>query len=366
MKNKFIIISYDFPPSNGGIARLTSEITNGANKYFDKILVLTIEKKGLQLIYNKNIDIIKLDSQRIKAEIEAVKYLKSIQNKDEYFLLCGLWHPEATLAYIAGFRKINVLAHGTELLYGSSKFRKYFWLKIYARCILNKTNIIANSSYTAYLSKKVAPDATVTTLPLAVNHNYFIPGSCKKNHKLIIGTVSRILKFKGHDFVLKTIFNLPQEYKEKLEWRIAGKGPYLESLKALATKYSLKDIVKFKGFISDEELKDFYSNLDLFILATRQNNNSTEVEGFGLVFLEAQSSGVAVIGTNTGGIPSAVENGNGGWLIDQDNEEELSSLLKYLIDNRKILLEQGNKARRRVVENYTWEKYNNQLFSTLI
>ena len=368
MKNKIIILSYDYPPSNGGIARLTSEIAKGIVPYFEKVLVLTMANKSEQRSYdqNKDIETIRFSARRIKTEIEAVKYLKSIKNKNEYFLLCGLWHPEATLAYVSGFKEINVLTHGTELLYGTSKFRKYFWLKIYAKWILTKTNIIANSAYTAVLSKKVAPDASVTTLPLAVNHNYFFPNLSKKNNKLIIGTVSRIIKFKGHDFVLKVISNLSKEDKAHVEFHIAGTGPYLVNLNKLVKEYKLDDIVKFKGFVPDEELKDFYANLDLFILATRQNDNSTQIEGFGLVFLEAQSCGVPVIGTNTGGIPSAVEHGNGGWLIEQDNEEELSSLLKYLISNRQILVEQGGKARKRIVEKFTWRKYNNQLFSILI
>lgn len=366
-KRNLIIFSYDFPPSNGGIARLTYEIAIKAADVFNQTIVLTRKKTGPQKPYNLSgkINIVELPSKRISTEVAAIKYLTALKSKEDYYLLCGLWHPEALLAKLAGFKKINVLTHGTELLSGPSLFRKIFWLTVYGRWILNSANIIANSKYTAGLSHKVAPKASITALLLAVNHNYFKPNAARKNDKIIIGTVSRVLQFKGHDFVLKTISNLPQHYKDKIDWYIAGTGPYLPVLKQDVSKYGLDETVKFKGFVPDSELADFYANLDLFILMTRENPDSTQVEGFGLVFLEAQSCGVAVIGANTGGIASAIEHGNGGWLLEQDNEKELSELLISLINKRAIIQQEGTKARERVVKNCTWEIYTSELFKTL-
>jgi phosphatidylinositol alpha-1,6-mannosyltransferase len=367
LKNKkLLIFSYDFPPSNGGIARLCNEIANGMFVEYIEIIIVTRKKEGPQQTYHNNAyTIIELPTQRLKCEWEAYTLLKSIANKQDYHLLCGVWHPEATISRLAGFKNINVLTHGTELLHGEKSFRKYFWMPFYAKSILNKTNIIANSAYTAKLSRKIAPKATVTALPLAVNHTYFKPKKDKKNKKIVIGTVSRILQFKGHDFVLKVIHSLPQSYKNKVEWQIAGTGPYLKTLKKDVERLGLQEFVKFKGFLPDETLSDFYANLDVFILATRESRASTKIEGFGLVFLEAQACGIPVIGTNTGGIPSAIAHKNGGWLIAQDNEQELTELLKNLIDKPIILREQGLKARLRAEEECTWELYCQQLFKIL-
>lgn len=366
MKNKLIIFSYDFPPSNGGIARLCNEIANGMGSKYSEITVLTRKKEGPQIAYNKNLyNLVELSTKRFLCEWKAYTFLKNIKDKQNYHLLCGVWHPEAAISWLAGFKNVNVLSHGTELLHGENKFRKYFWLPIYANWILNKVTIIANSEYTAKLSSKVAPKASIKALPLAVNHTYFMPIANKNNSKIVIGTVSRVLQFKGHDFVLQVINKLPIAYKNKIEWQIAGTGSYLSTLKVEVENLELKEVVKFKGFIPDEKLSDFYSNLDLFILATRESNTSTEVEGFGLVFLEAQACGVPVIGTNTGGIPSAVKHTNGGWLIEQDNDEVLTVLLKKIIDNPTILKEQGVKARQRVEAECTWDMYCQQLFKIL-
>jgi len=366
MKNKLIIFSYDFPPSNGGIARLCNEIANGMATKYSEITVVTRKKEGPQIAYNKNLyTLVELPTKRFLCEWKAYSYLKNIKDKQNYHLLCGVWHPEATISWLAEFKNINVLSHGAELLHGENKFRKYFWLPIYAHWILNKVTIIANSEYTAKLSSKIAPKAKVKALPLAVNHEYFKPTLNKKNKKIIIGTVSRVLQFKGHDFILQVINKLPIAYKNKIEWQIAGTGPYLNTLKKDVAALQLEKLVKFKGFVPDDELSTFYANLDLFMLATRESSLSTQVEGFGLVFLEAQACGVPVIGANTGGIPSAVKHLNGGWLIEQDNEQELTVLLKNIIDNPIILKEEGIKARLRVEEEFTWELYCQQLFKIL-
>jgi phosphatidylinositol alpha-1,6-mannosyltransferase len=366
MKSNLLIFSYDFPPSNGGIARLCYEIAQGMHSKYDEVIVLTRVKDGPQRPYDEGLFKIKyLPSKRLICELMAWWYLLTLKNKKYYTLLCGVWHPEATISRLAGFKNINVLTHGAELLHGEQSFRKYFWLPMYAKWILNKTNIIANSVYTANLSQKIAPKATFTALPLAVNHTFFKPKKDKKNKKIVIGTVSRILQFKGHDFVLKVIHSLPQSYKNKIEWQIAGTGPYLKTLKKDVERLGLQKFVKFKGFLPDETLSDFYANLDVFVLATRESRLSTKIEGFGLVFLEAQACGIPVIGTNTGGIPSAIAHKNGGWLIAQDNEQELTELLKNLIDKPIILREQGPKARLRVEEECTWELYCKQLFKIL-
>jgi phosphatidyl-myo-inositol dimannoside synthase len=215
------------------------------------------------------------------------------------------------------------------------------------------------------LVKKIIPKSIILTVPLAVNQNFFKPLKKKKSEKLVFGTVSRILKFKGHDFILKTLKGLSKEQISKLEWHIAGTGPYLETLKKDVNELGLDKVVFFHGFLPDNHLVTFYNSLDCFILCTRQTIKSNHVEGFGLVFLEAQSCGVPVIGTNSGGIPSAVKHLNGGWLIEQDNLQELTELIKNINDNSIILKLEGIKARQRVEEECTWDLYCQQLFNIL-
>lgn len=362
---KLLLISYDFPPSTGGIARLCHEIVSNLQETYQQIHVLTIKKERVAIPYQdlKKVSITYLPAQRGKAEIKALQWLKQWPYKATTDVICGVWHPDAALAVLGGMKNIYVLAHGTELLAGASRFRKYLWHPLYAKWVLGKaTKVIANSHYTQDLVNSINPDANTIALPLGVNPNFFKPIPSKKEKgKLKLCTVSRILQFKGHDFILKTLENLPKIYREKIEWHIAGTGSYLQELKQLAQTSAIAKQVIFHGFVPDKDLPKFYNQHDLFILATREQPNSTSVEGFGLVFLEAQACGLPVIGTRTGGIPDAIDENQGGFLIEQDHEAQLQNLLIRFIDRPKYKEELGNRARKRVEDKANWQVYIHQL-----
>ena len=369
-KRNLIILSYDYPPSTGGIARLCHEITLGLQSYYKSIKVITVAVLGITTPYNSSsdVEIIRVPPKRIKAEFKTIKILQKLKNKDSYDVLCGIWHPEALLAHLAGMKNIFVIGHGTEFLSGGSKFRKYFWMPFYAKWLLNKTKkIVTNSDYTKELVEKISSKANVIPLPLGVNHTFFSPLEKIKEPSEIIKfcTVARVLEFKGHNFILKTFESLPESLRSKIEWHIAGTGPFLNDLKNLIKKSSISNQIKMYGFVEDKLLPHFYRNNDVFILATREQESSNQVEGFGLVFLEAQSCGVPVIGTKTGGISDAIDDENGGWLFEQDNTKDLTEILTSILTSPKIIQEQATKARERVLKKSSWEIYCNQLFKII-
>ena len=164
---------------------------------------------------------------------------------------------------------------------------------------------------------------------------------------------------------MNVIAKLPAAYRNKIEFNIAGTGPYSSELVQLAEKLGMTDQVHFYGFVNDLDLPNFYNSNDLFILCSRENPDNISVEGFGLVFLEAQACGLPVIGANTGGIADAIDHENGGWLINQDNEEELRKVLMAILDDRTMLTTMGLKARNRVLNGYTWDIYCSKLFKLI-
>ena len=369
--NKILIFSYDFPPNDGGIARLCSEIAYHLKQKDYAVEVLTTNHEGI----NKNayniggMSILHKSAKRIVAELQFFFYLLTLKNKSQYTIICGLWYPEALLTILAGCKNVYILTHAAELRPGTSLFRRKIWIKYVARWVLTKAKkVIANSEYTECLSLSVSPKARVIALPLAVNHHFF---SCKKywntdvEHPLVLCTVARVQKFKGYDFILETIASLSQDLRERIRWVIAGDGEYKENLIKKIGEYELNHVVDFRGFIQDEHLPEIYQQSDLFILGTQEDAKTCNVEGFGLVLLEAQSCGTPVIATEVGGIPSAVKNGNGGWLIPSDGVQELSLLLKDLILNRDIIKKQGCRARYKIEQNATWEIYISKLESIL-
>jgi phosphatidylinositol alpha-1,6-mannosyltransferase len=232
--------------------------------------------------------------------------------------------------------------------------------------------VIANSEYTRKLVLEGAPGAKVLAIPLAVDHEHFSPGDAQEAkrrfgvaNKVVLSTVSRLDSYKGHDVVLRAIAASSERIRRNLVYLIAGKGPHQSELERQVTELGLTEHVRFLGFVAEDDLPDLYRASDLFLLCSRQAAERQEVEGFGLVFLEAQACGIPVIGTRTGGIPDAVKEGEGGWLIEQGDAAALSRFLSQLVDNPTAFLEAGKCARNRVERQCTWEHYMRRFVATL-
>lgn len=362
MQNKIVILTYDYPPINGGIARLCFELKKGLEKRSVPVLVVTLANNGTDLENDKNV--VRISGRRGCVEWKILSYLRRCTSKGDV-ILTGTFHPDGLLGIFSG-RKTYMLAHGAEFLPGKSFFRRIIW-RIYRKWILKQAEIvIANSYYTEGLVKCCSPDSLTTAIPLAVDIEYFHPTVSKQNDGFLhLCSISRLEKFKGQDFIIKTIASLSIEYKNKIRLRIGGKGSYKAELEKLVYQLNLSSIVTFDGFIADNQLCDFYSSADVFMLCTREEPDNQNVEGFGLVFTEAQACGTAVIGTKTGGIPDAVVEGNGGWLIHQDSERELGDLLKKLIDDPQLKKIECEKARNRMIAEMNWDRYIKQLCDIL-
>jgi phosphatidylinositol alpha-1,6-mannosyltransferase len=117
------------------------------------------------------------------------------------------------------------------------------------------------------------------------------------------------------------------------------------------------ELVRWLGYVPEVDLPDLYRSADLFLLCTREDRGQAEVEGFGLAFLEAQACGIPVVGTRTGGISDAVAEGQGGWLIDQDNTGALAAILADLVETPAEFERMGRIARERVEQECTWDHY---------
>lgn len=241
------------------------------------------------------------------------------------------------------------------------------------RVVCERANlIIANSSYTHELVLSGAPRAKVVTLPLGVDHKQFSPhGREEARRKLglegktVISSVARLRAFKGHDTVLKAIAGLPVIERERLVYLIAGRGPHKSELQREAERLEVTGNIRWMGFVSEEALPDVYRASDLFVLCTREAPQRQEVEGFGLVFLEAQACGVPVVGTLSGGISEAVREGEGGWLINSDDAGSLTQILSDLIQDPERFRAAGLAARRRIERECTWQQYVERFISFL-
>lgn len=366
--DQLLLFAFEYPPVSGGIARLCAEIGIGLARDHVNARVLTQDSDAPDR--SDGLPEVRVSSKRPIREWRAFQWLRKQRRKTP--IICGVWYPEGLIAYLAGIRPLTILAHGAELLPPVDRWRRPLWKALQRRVLESASLVIANSDYTHQLVSRVAPNARVETVPLAVDPQRFAPTdreTAKKKYsvsgKHVLCTVSRLYGYKGHDVVLRAIASLAPGERERIVYMVVGKGPYERGLRKLAAELGVESNVRWLGFVAEDDLPEVYSASDLFVLCTRDAPEERSVEGFGLVFLEAQSCGTPVVGTRTGGIPAAIQDGVGGWLIEQDDAGALTDIIRTLVHSPKLFRAAGTQARQRVLREHTWARYMKRFSSTL-
>lgn len=176
-------------------------------------------------------------------------------------------------------------------------------------------------------------------------------------------TVSRLVERKGHDVTLKAIRQVIKHIPN-LKYLICGDGPYRGELERLVIKYGLDSLVVFTGGITDQELHQLYECSDIFIMPSRDIKEKGDVEGFGIVFLEANYYRLPVIAGNSGGIPDAVKDQVTGYLVDPMDDIEIANRIEELVLNEKLAEEMGNNGHDWVINHCLWS-HRSQLLKKL-
>jgi phosphatidyl-myo-inositol dimannoside synthase len=139
---------------------------------------------------------------------------------------------------------------------------------------------------------------------------------------------------------------------------IIGGGDLQPRLEKLAQESPARGRILFTGKLNLEQLKQYYSRSDIFVMPSRQ-------EGFGIVFLEAMALGKPVIAGNHGGAPEVVQDDVTGFLVDLEDPDALTNRLIQLLQDGALGRKMGNAGRRRVEENYTFTLFQERLTQLL-
>lgn len=169
----------------------------------------------------------------------------------------------------------------------------------------------------------------------------------------IILSVGRHVKRKNFDLVIKGLKRLKEELPNyKIKYYLIGRGNYTIHLKDLVKSLNLNDSVFFLGYCKEKTRNEFYKLSDLFVMPSISQKG--DVEGFGMVFLEANLFGKPVIGTYSGGMIESIIDEETGFLIQPNDMDSLIQKIDYLIKNPQERERMGQKARQRVLKEYNW------------
>ena len=254
-----------------------------------------------------------------------------------------------------------VYAHGNEVLNGLEVGGQL------SRVALQQARrVLAVSRYTADLvqSAGVSPDRIEIVHP-GCDTDYFRPLAPRLDlrQKLlgprfqdrVILTVGALVPRKGHDMVIRALPRL-NHVAPNVTYLVVGQGRYRTELENLATNLGVRDRVVFAGRVSVDDLPHVYALSDVFVMASREQLDACDVEGFGLVFLEASACAKPVVGGRSGGIPDAIVDGVTGLLVDSRDPEDISNALARVLTDRDFASRLGQQGRSRAVDEFGWAR----------
>lgn len=169
--------------------------------------------------------------------------------------------------------------------------------------------------------------------------------------KPVIVSVGRLVPRKGQDQLIRA---LPAILKRipNAHLLLVGSGNYQRKLEKLVAANSLQDSVTFTGRVNYDDLMRYICAGDIFAMPSRSRLGGLEVEGLGIVYLEASACGLPVLGGDSGGAPDAVLNGVTGLVVNgRDTQAIASAAIELLASDRKAM---GRAGRNWAVQNWDW------------
>jgi phosphatidylinositol alpha-1,6-mannosyltransferase len=345
---KVALVTLDYPPERGGVARYLGNLVAGSEGLIDVFVNQGHPSEGPGHVKH-----VRLLARGPFSWRPMIGFMRRLGKAGYSQLLISHLLPVGTAAWIAnklGGLPYSIIVHGLDLRLAQSNSRKT-WL---ARQILRgATNVIANSRAIAaeinafeptIYPKVVTPGAEPFTLPTRSDARRVIG---LPENAFVLLAVSRHVQRKGLDRLVETMGFLPKE----ISLVIIGDGPDRGRIETLSWRF--RDRVRLLTAATDLERNLWYAAADVFILPVREE--PADVEGFGIVFLEAALAGLPVIAGKSGGTPEAIVDGVTGLLVDPHNPREIAEAVKALYDRPDIGRQFGDAGKLRAERDFRWE-----------
>jgi phosphatidylinositol alpha-1,6-mannosyltransferase len=372
-----LLLSYDFPPIGGGIARFMGEL---AKRYEPGSLIVSTGQHPNSAAVDEQlpnrVERLRVSSKRLRTLQGVLLWSRQTtllaRSLEPEFIWCGNFKPAA---YPAKWVRrqfgtpYGIMLYGTELLLLQHRLRRSVLKRRIARSLLGSAAVLVTiSQCTRALCLDVLEDlgfqegeADVHVVPLGTDPRHFRPGidprATRSRYGLESGrwllTVGRLAAHKGIDTVLRVLAVLRDEYPD-LRYAVVGSGRMLAQLQTLARHLDVTDRVRFLTDVPDDDLPPLYNSAELYLGVSRPVE--LMIEGFGIALSEASACGVPIIGSSTGGIPDAVRDGETGLLVDAESTGAVADAVRLLLRNRDLARRLGAAGRKAVESFYNWDR----------
>jgi phosphatidylinositol alpha-1,6-mannosyltransferase len=338
--NSLLIVSYNFPPQLGGIEQLCVQLARALHQLGIEVHVITKAQPGAERF---DADEPYTVHRYRKADVGMSRVVAGLLRHGHDRVLCMQWTSALWLATSRAVmgrpRTLGIMVHGKELYPSpASPFPHSVQRAALRRVMRGASHLLPNSSFTAGLLRQQVTHDNVWLVPLGVDASRFSSASSaseasrwRQGHAgPVVSTLARLVPRKGVDTLLRALPELLQTHPT-LQCVVAGEGPDAPRLAALARELGVASHVEFVGRLPEHALTAFYAASDVFVLLSRLEAEGRDVEGFGLVLLEAQAAGCPVVTTREGGMPDALVPERTGLLVDAHDPHAVAHTLAGLL-----------------------------------
>jgi phosphatidylinositol alpha-1,6-mannosyltransferase len=269
----------------------------------------------------------------------------------------------------AGVRRAVATTHGHEVGWAKLPLARQA-----LRRIGNSVDVVTYlGEYTRRrLAGAFGPQAQLVQLTPGVDSKLFHPDAdgraVRSRYGLagrpVIVCVSRLVPRKGQDTLIKAL-PVIREQVPGAALLLVGKGPYEKELRALARQHGVAEDVVFAGGVDHAELPAHFAAGDVFAMPCRTRRFGMDVEGLGIVFLEASATGLPVVAGDSGGAPDAVLAGRTGSVVDGTDVRAVAGELVTLLQDRQLETRLGQAGREWVEKNWQWDSIADRLAGLL-
>ena len=365
-----LIVTNDFPPNVGGVERFIFALAERmppasvhvlapaqeGTESFDRALAFRVERLPMGRM---------LPSRRLRKRIA-----ETLENERPDVVLFGHALPLGLAGPAIAKQGVPyvVLTHGRE-----------YWLakipglaSLFRRVAESAAGVFAISDYTARAIDRVMPDhMEVSILSPGVDANRFRPdvdgswvrAELEAGFSPIVLCVGRLVRRKGQDKLIAALPSVRQKFPGAI-LVLVGDGPNRRRLERIAGH--LPDgAVRLVGEIRDEDLPAFYAASDVFASPCRSRWLGLEVEGFGIVFMEASASGTPVLAGRSGGAAEAVNHRQTGLVVDGTDVDAISDGLIELLTDTRLGSRLAAAALQRARDAFDWTHTSSSLTTYL-
>ncbi|PJE22563.1 glycosyltransferase family 1 protein [Mycobacterium paragordonae] len=367
--SRVLLVTNDFPPRRGGIQSYLGEFVNRlVDDKTHSVTVYAPKWKGAEAFdeaaQSAGYRVVRHPTTlMLPVPTVDTRMRRLIEEQHIDTVWFGAAAPLALLApraRQAGATRVLASTHGHEVGWSMLPVARSV-----LRSIGDHTDVVTFvSRYTrSRFAPAFGPNAALEYLPPGVDSDRFRPdpaarAELRRRYRLgerpTVVCLSRLVPRKGQDMLIKALPSIRRRV-DGAALVIVGGGPYLETLRKLTREYEVEDHVTFTGGVPGDELPAHHAMADVFAMPCRTRGAGMDVEGLGIVFLEASAAGIPVVAGDSGGAPEAVQHNKTGLVIDGNSVEEVGEAVTELLTDRDRAAAMGAAGREWVRTQWRWD-----------